>query len=206
MVKNLNELRTGQIEHGDQWDELRVDHLWVHLLRGMIIKDKMISRLGQPAFCVYAAIKAHTNLETGNAWPSVDLLAELVGSSKTTVLNAIQALVKEGLLKVEKKGRANHYSIVETINIVEQTGEPWGNGQRKYVPTGFGDFVEELKRLARTGNLPVDKAITINLVVNIQQNAHGATGNINNMGDINVKVGSDDDLHSLLKDLGRASS
>ena len=205
MVKNLNELRAEQIAKSEPWDTLKVNSLWVHLLRGMI-KDKVIAKIGLSAFAVYVAIKAHVDLETGNAWPSVELLAEQVGVTERTVFNSIKKLVEEGLLKVEKKGRSNHYSIVETINIVEQTGEPWGNGQRKYVPTGFGDFVEELKRLAKTGNLPVDKAITINLVVNIQQNAHGATGNINNMGDINVKVGSDDDLHSLLKDLGRASS
>ena len=204
MVKNLNELRASQIEHGKAWDELRVDHLWVHLLRGMI-RGGGIAKLGRTAFCVYAEIKAHTDLETGNAWPSIELLAKLVGVSKLSVLTAIETLVKEGFLKVEKKGRSNHYSIVETVNIVEQSGAPWGNGQRKYVPTGFGDFVDELKRLARTGNLPGDKAITINLVVNVQQNAPGATGIINNTGDFHVKVDSDADLQKLLKDLGRPS-
>ena len=57
-------------------------------------------------------------------------------------------------------------------------------------------FVDQLKRLAETGNWPTDKAININVVVNLQQNAPGATGtqNINN-----VVVTNDADLEALLK-------
>lgn len=195
MSKNLQDLRASQVAQGELWEDLRVDHLWVHVVRGMI-KDAMIAQVGMPAFCVYMVIKAHTDLETGNAWPSVPLIAKLVGATEKTVSRAVKTLTDAGFLKVEKKGRSNHYSIVEKINLVAQSGEPWGDGQRKYVATGFGDFVDELKRLARTGNIPGDKAITINVVVNVQQNAPGATG-IQNIQ--NVQVESDTDLHALLK-------
>ena len=194
-MTSLRDLRTQQIENGELWEELRVENMWVHLVRGMI-KDKVIAKIGMPAFCIYVAIKAHTDLNTGNAWPSVALLGEQVGVAKETVLKALKTLVEEGLLKVEKHGRSNVYSIIEKVNIVAQTGEPWGTGQRKYVATGFGDFIEDLKGLARTGNEPGDRGITINVTVNVQQNAAGSIG-IQNM-----QVAADIDLHALLSKRG----
>jgi DNA-binding transcriptional ArsR family regulator len=183
-MKTIQDLRAEQIENGELWDELRVENLWIHVVRGLI-KDKVIAQVGTAAFCVYVAIKAHTDLNTGNAWPSVALLSEQVGVSKETVLRSLKVLVDAGLLKVEKRGRTNSYAVIEKINLVAQSGDSWGTGHRKYVATGFGNFVDELKSLARTGNIPGDKGITINVIVNVQQNAPGATGtqNISISGD-----------------------
>ena len=122
-MNDIQELRAGQIENGELWEELRVENLWIHIVRGMI-KDKMMAKLGLPAFGVYIAIKSHTDLNTGNAWPSVALLGETVGIAKETVLKAIKTLVEAGLLRVEKRGRTNSYSVIEKINIVEQAGSP----------------------------------------------------------------------------------
>ena len=194
-MKSIQDLRTEQVQNGELWDELRVDNLWIHVVRGLI-KDKVIAQVGAPAFCVYIAIKAHTDLDTGNAWPSVATLGEQVGISKETVLRSLKTLVEAGLLKVEKRGRSNSYSVIEKINLVAQSGEPWGQGHRKYVATGFGDFVDDLKSLARTGNIPGDKGITINVTVNVQQNAPGATGHMNIQ---NIQLSSDGDLHKLIE-------
>jgi biotin operon repressor len=188
-VKTIQDLRAEQIENGEIWDELRVENLWIHVVRGMVT-DNVIAKIGMPAFCVYIAIKSHTDLNTGNAWPSVATLGRQVGIAKETVLKAIRTLVDEGLLKVEKRGRTNTYAVIEKINLVAQSGDAWGSGHRKYVATGFGNFVDELKNLARTGNIPGDKGITINVTVNIQQNAPGATG-IQNASDFTVASISD---------------
>ena len=134
-------------------------------------------------FCVYIVIKSHTDMQTGHAKPSVARIAELVGVSHDTVQRALKKLVQAGLIKLERKGtgrEGNTYSVVEKINIVTSAGEPWGVGQRKYASTFYKDFVDELQRLARTGNLPGDRNVTINVTVNINnvQQAEGSTVNI----------------------------
>lgn len=197
-MKSIQAYRADQIENGELWDELRVENLWIHVVRGLI-KDKVIAQVGTAAFCVYVAIKAHTDLNTGNAWPSVALLSDQVGVSKDTVLRSLKTLVDAGLLKVEKIGRKNTYAVIEKINIVAQSGDAWGSGQRKYVASGFGNFVDELKTLARTGNIPGDKNITINVTVNVQQIAPGATGTINSQ---TIHVKSDAELREVIRKRG----
>lgn len=193
---DIQELRTEQIKQGHLWDDLRVEHMWIHLVRGMV-KDGEIARVGTVAFCVYVAIKSHTDLNTGNAWPSISLLAEQVGVSNDTVERALKKLVKAGLLKVEKRGRSNSYAVIEKIQMVTQDGAPWGSGERKYVASQYKTFVDELKRLAHTGNLPGDRAITVNVTVNVQNITQGDHGNVS----MNVQVNSDAELQKLLRKL-----
>lgn len=195
----LHDIRSKQIEQGELWDELRVEHMWIHLVRGLI-KNGEIAKVGTVAFCVYVAIKAHTDLDTGNAWPSIALLAEQVGVSKDTVERSLKKLVSAGLLKVEKRGRSNVYSVIEKIAITTQSGEPWGSGERKYIASQYKTFVDELKRLARSGNLPGDRSITINVTLNVQNITQGDNGHVA-MNVQNVQVRSDAELQKLLRNL-----
>jgi len=199
MNDSLNELRADQIEQGHLWGELQVDHMWIHLVRGMV-RTGEIAKVGPVPFCVYVAIKAHTDLNTGNAWPSITLLASQVGVSNDTVERALKTLIKHGLIKVEKRGRSNQYAVIEKINLTTQEGEPWGTGERKYVASNYRGFVEELKRLAHTGNLPGDRAITINVTVNVQNINQGDGGNVT-MNAQHVQVNTDADLQKLLRKL-----
>lgn len=198
-LNELYELRGKQIEQGDLWDELKVRHLWIHVVRGMI-QDGEIAKVGAVAFCVYIAIKAHTDLETGSAWPSIATLARQVGVSEDTIGRALKTLVDNGLLKVEKRGRKNHYAVMEKIQMVTQEGQAWGTGERKYASLQYGNFVEELQRLARTGNLPGDRAITINVTLNVQNITQGENGNVA-MNVQNVQVSSDEELSRILNKL-----
>lgn len=198
-LNELHELRGKQIEQGDLWDELKVRHLWIHVVRGMI-QDGEIAKVGTVAFCVYIAIKAHTDLETGSAWPSIPTLARLVGVSEDTISRALKTLVDNGLLKVEKRGRQNHYSVIEKIQMATQEGQTWGTGERKYASLQYGNFVEELQRLARTGNLPGDRAITINVTLNVQNITQGENSNVT-MNVQNVQVSSDEELRRVLNRL-----
>lgn len=182
MSEDLVELRAAQIGAGEPWDELKVKHLWFHVVRDLV-QGGEIAKVGAIPFCVYIVIKSHTDMQTGHAKPSVARIAELVGVSHDTVQRALKKLVQAGLIKLERKGtgrEGNTYSVVEKINIVTSAGEPWGVGQRKYASTFYKEFVDELQRLARTGNLPGDRNVTINLTVNISnvQQAEGSTVNI----------------------------
>jgi len=149
----------------EPWKEKQVKHLWFHVV-GEPIQSGLIAKIGTVPWAVYCVIKSHAGLETGNAWPSNTRIGELVGVSVNTVQRAMKTLVDSGLIKADKKpGHVNRYSITESIKIDELDGTPWKTGERKYVPVGFSDFVDQLKRLAATGNLPTDKAININITV-----------------------------------------
>ena len=167
----MNDERAKDIEQGALWEQKSVKHQWFHIVREQVQSGE-IARVGMPAWCVYCAIKSHTGLETGDAFPSNARLAALVGVSLDTVQRAMKKLVEAGLINAEKqRGRGSAYSVTEKIPMDDAKGEPWATAERKYVPTQFTNFVAELQRLAQTGNLPTDKNIVINLVV---QNVSGA--------------------------------
>ncbi len=152
------------MEH-QQWQEKDVKHAWFHVVSGSI-QEGLIAKIGTVPWAVYCAIKSHVGLETGNAWPSNARLGELVGVSVNTVQRAMKTLLEADLIKADRsQGRVNHYSVTESIKIAEKDGTPWKTGERKYIPYGFGDFVDQLKRLAKTGNDPTDKAIHIHVTV-----------------------------------------
>ena len=177
-MTSIQDWRANQIEQGELWGEIKVEHTWIHLVRGMV-KDGEIAKLGRTAFCVYVAIKAHTDFNTGNAWPSIELLASQVGVSDDTAERALKKLTKAGLLTIEKRGRSNVYSVIEKIQLNTPQGESWGTGERKYISSKYMHFVEELKRLANTGNAPNDRAITINVSFNVQNITQAENGTVN---------------------------
>jgi DNA-binding transcriptional ArsR family regulator len=188
-MNELQEIRAGQIASGELWEELGVEHHWFHVVRGLIYRGE-IARIGAVAWAVYCSVKAHTKLDTGDAYPSIERIADQVGVSHDTVQRAMKRLVEADLLTVEKRGRRNIYSLTEKVAITRPDGELWGTAQRKYSPLGFPDFIDELKRVARTGNAPGDRAITINVTVNVQQITQGDGGSVT-MNVQNFQVASD---------------
>lgn len=166
----MKDERAKDIEHGTPWEQKSVKHQWFHIVREQVQSGE-IARVGVTAWAVYCAVKSHTGLETGDAFPSTARLAELVGVSHDTVFRALKKLVEAGLVSADKqRGKGSTYSVTEKIPMEDEKGEPWATAERKYVPLQFTNFVAELQRLAATGNLPTDKGITINLVV---QNVYG---------------------------------
>lgn len=173
--------------NGEAWDAKQVKHLWFHIVREQV-QGGAIARVGAVPWAVYCAVKSHTGLDTGNAFPSNARLAELVGVSLDTVQRAMKKLVEAGMISAEKKrGKGSCYSVTERIQLETLTGTPWATGERKYVPLGFAEFIEQLQRLAKTGNLPTDKGITINLSINFN-NVEGD----NNVVSLSANRGSGD--------------
>ena len=177
-MKPIQDQLSERIETGDPWDGMRVQGTWFHILRSFS-HDKEIAKIGVMALAVYIVIKGHTDFSTGNAFPSVQEIAEQIGVKKDAVLDALKRLVEHGLLVVRKNGRSNHYSVVERVSIETNDGAPWATAERVYAGKEFGGFVDELQRLAKSGNLPTDRAITINLTVNVQNNMMGDNSTAN---------------------------
>jgi len=193
-----SESRALQIEQGDLWDGLKVNGTWFHVLRSFS-HDKEIAKIGTMALAVYIVIKGHTDFHTGSAFPSIPVIAEQIGVTDDTIRLALKQLVKHGWLTVGKKGRSNLYSVVEKVHIDGQDGQRWATAERKYVGKEFQGFVEELQRLAKTGNLPTDRAITVNLTVNIQNNTFHGDNNTPTMNVQNVASDSDDERIKALR-------
>lgn len=199
--KELIDSRALQIEQGELWNELKVQHLWIHVVRGKI-HDGEIARVGAVPFCVYITIKSHTDMETGTAFPSIPTIAKLVGVSNDTVERALKKLVEAGLLEVEKKGRRNSYSIIEEVQLVDTNGQHWGSAKRKYASLKYGSFIEDLRSLARSGNFPGDPNITLNVTVNVHNIVQGDNSNVTVApAQQHVHVRSDDELRKLIRGL-----
>lgn len=151
----------------EPWHGKKVNSLWFHITREQV-HTGVIAQVGTVPWSVYCAIKSHAGLETGDSWPSNARLAALVGVSIDTVQRSLKKLAVVGLIKAQKvRGKSTHYSLTERLEITEPDGRPYAVGERKYVPKEFQEFVGQLKRLADTGNMPTDKAISItfNLVI-----------------------------------------
>lgn len=64
----------------------------------------IVAEIGVNAYAVWSAIKYHADFATGEAWPGMRRLGELVGLSKSTVDRAVDVLEKARMLRVLKAG------------------------------------------------------------------------------------------------------
>lgn len=64
----------------------------------------IVAEIGVNAYAVWSAIKYHADFQTGEAWPGMRRLGELVGLSKSAVDRAVDALEGAKLLRVVKSG------------------------------------------------------------------------------------------------------
>lgn len=80
----------------------------------------IVAEIGVNAYAVWSAIKYHADFETGQAWPGMRRLGELVGLSKSAVDRAIDALEHARMLRVVKpsgKRRGQTYIARERLAV-----------------------------------------------------------------------------------------
>ena len=181
MSDDLPEFRAKQIEQSEPWEELSVEGNWIHLLRSMFTGDNpLAAKIGSTPFFIYAAIKCHADINTGSTFPAIETLARQTGVSQDTVMRSIKTLVEVGLVQVKKHGKNNHYSLIEHVPLkVRKSGEPFGSASVAYEPKQFQGLMDELKSFARSGNVPDNKAITINITINAQNITQGTGSTVN---------------------------
>lgn len=61
-----------------------------------------VAEIGVNAYAVWSAIKYHADFNTGEAWPGMRKLGELVGLSKSAVDRAVDTLERAHMLRVVK--------------------------------------------------------------------------------------------------------
>lgn len=62
----------------------------------------VVAEIGVNAYAVWSAIKYHADFQTGEAWPGMRRLGELVGLSKSAVDRAVDTLEKAKMVRVVK--------------------------------------------------------------------------------------------------------
>ncbi|MHA6891409.1 helix-turn-helix domain-containing protein [Ralstonia pseudosolanacearum] len=72
-------------------ENLRAETTWFHIFRSMF-SSRDAARMGPYAVTVYLVIKAHANFHTGNSFPSIELIADETGISRSQVIRVLKVL------------------------------------------------------------------------------------------------------------------
>jgi DNA-binding transcriptional MocR family regulator len=201
-MQNLTN-RVDPPEQQELWDELKVEHHWFHVVRSMIVRDK-IAEMGVHAWAVYTVLKAYTALNTGKAWPSQDTIAKHIGVSLDTVYRALDRLTELNIVERTKVGRRNNYSLKEIIPMTDPMGEVKAVGEGVYQPMMFASFIKELQHFAKNGRLPNGSEAKITLNVNIiNSTGDNATFNIQQVTVTDPAGGSNPQYDTLAQNLRR---
>jgi DNA-binding transcriptional regulator YhcF (GntR family) len=143
--------------------KLFADTTWFHVFKNMIDSGEL-AKLKPTNFTVYCVLKAHVNFNTGQSFPSQELIAKKAGITLRAVQRAIRELVKLGYIQKHKHWRRNIYTLKERIRITDMertiTTE---NAEFDYIPSLVDQAREEIKKYLQTG----DKSSTT--IVNIEK-------------------------------------
>ena len=159
-----------------------------------MIAEGMIADIGVYSFAVYTAIKSHINYTTGDAFPSIELIAKLTGMTDRQAIKSLAVLEQKGLVTKERHGRKNHYKLNELFNI-QKGDDVIGSATVEYKPNTIQETIQELKTALAEGNLFNTQNITFNIT--LIQNSDNAT--VNNTNTTNFNNGYSDFKQALEK-------
>lgn len=155
-----------------QDDVFKAQTMWFHVFKDMVESGDM-AKMDGGTVKVYFVIKSYTNFNTGHAFPSIELISEKAGLSKSQIIRCIADLERAGYISKERVGRHNTYKLREKIVIKDDAGEAHAVATWDYLPGAVRDTVADLKNVLVTGDFAGAKIISIqNLTLNILQ-SHG---------------------------------
>ena len=118
-----------------------------------LFESGLVAQIGVSAFAVWAAIKAHSDYQTGIAWPSIRRLMLLTGLASATVQKCLDTLEASHLLRSEVKNKRRYYVARERLDV--------SIGSRvlctivvDYVPSVMRDKLKRVKDALSTGKDP----------------------------------------------------
>jgi len=133
--------------------KLHADTTWFHVFRAFVFGGDC-ARLGAYATTILLVVKAHTNFDTGFAFPSIETIVKSTGISKRQIINSLKTLEEAGYLIKSKRGRKNHYRIRERIQVLDSTHRPTAVASWDYLPMAVQDTCAQLKSFLLTGKIP----------------------------------------------------
>lgn len=84
----------------------------------------IVAEIGVNAYAVWSAIKYHADFDTGEAWPGMRRLGELVGLSKSAVDRAVDALEKAQMVRVIRgHGKRKGQTYIARERMAVRIGE-----------------------------------------------------------------------------------
>ena len=82
-----------------------------------LFESGLVAEIGANAFAVWMALKWHSDYATGQAFPGVRRLAEMVGLNKDTVSRCLHTLEEAKLLRTQARGRGKTYIPRERLDV-----------------------------------------------------------------------------------------
>jgi len=109
-----------------------------------LFESGLVAQIGPNAFACWAAIKAHSDFQTGVAYPSIRRMMQLTGLASATVQKCLNILEQSHLLRSEVKGKRRYYIARERLDV--------SIGNRilctvvlDYVPSSMRENVKKIK-------------------------------------------------------------
>ena len=156
-----------------QADLLHAETTWFHIFHSMI-QTGDISRMGPYAVTVYLVIKAHTNFQSGRAFPAVTTIMAESGISRSQVLRELQTLQRFGYITKTRVGRRNEYRLREKVCIRDEQGKLTAVATWDYLPSTVQAATADLKSALSSGNYSESRLVHIE---KLQVNVTHASGN-----------------------------
>lgn len=151
----------------EQQELFKAETQWFHVFKAMIDSGEL-AKMDGSTIKVYLVVKAHTNFNTGRAFPALETVAEKAGLSLSQVQRCLKQLEKHGYIIKKKKGRSNVYTLREKIQIEDAEGMPAGVATWDYLPSSVRHAVADLRNVLLTGDLAGAKVVHIErLQVNV---------------------------------------
>jgi hypothetical protein len=167
----------------EQMDLFKANITWVHFFKDMV-RSKQWAGLSGSAAKVYMVIKTYSNWRTGEAHPSLETIVEYSGVVRNSAIKACKELEEQGMIRqVKAAGKQTRYQVIETVLAEDPaSGEPMHSISFDYMPLHVTEVVKDIKTFLASGIAPGTHLTIKNLTINIQNNAPGSTGTINNIG------------------------
>ena len=126
-----------------------------------LFESGLVAQIGPNSFATWSAIKAHSDYQTGIAWPSIRRLMLLTGLASATVQKCLDTLETSHLLRSEVKNKRRYYVARERLDV--------SIGSRvlctivvDYVPASMRDTLKRVKdALANGGDADVFALVDI---------------------------------------------
>lgn len=116
----------------------------------------IVAEIGVNAYAVWSAIKYHADYATGEAWPGMRRIGELVGISKSSVDRAVDVLETARMLRVLKAGgkRRGQTYIARERMAVRLGNRILCTIVVDYVPAHLRTQLERIENALTRGNDP----------------------------------------------------
>lgn len=115
-----------------------------------LFESGLVAKIGANSFAIWSAIKAHSDYQTGESWPSVRRLMELTGLASATVQKSLKTLEENRLLRSEMRGRKKIYVARERLDI-QLGSRVLCTVVLDYVPAKIRQTLTRLKTSLQTG-------------------------------------------------------